>query len=47
MSLAGIVPLRSIGPSGLDALACPVVVVVFRDLLDERLQFLRQCNPFR
>ena len=47
MSLADIVPLRSVGPSGLDALSCPVVVVVFRKLLDERAEFRRQCDPFR
>jgi len=32
--LADIIPPRSIGPSSLEALACPVAVVVFRESLD-------------
>ena len=47
MSLEGIVSMRSVCPTVLDALTGPVVVVVFRKHLDERIEFWRERYPLR
>ena len=47
MSLQGIVPSWPVGPPVLYTLASPVVVVVFCEFLDERVEFYRKYDPIR